>query len=212
MTMRDGLLAWIDDGNSSGSYSTATDMTKSFLSIGGITRSDLFTAAPAFTGATTPNSAIQGLNAYTNRAFNAFTLNDINFAFGQAWFGSDSPDLTVTTQNGWNKFWNSIQPQQRYMDENADVSKIGFKAFNFNGSQVVVDKYIPSDGTNGIMYLLNSKYIELNCSNNPKWSYGFTGFKDAQNTVDLAGQFLWSGDLVCPNPRTSAKVIGTALY
>lgn len=212
-TSLDGLLAWIDDGNTSGSYSTATDLTKSFPSIGGLNRVDLFTTPPVFTGATTPNSGIQGLNAYTNRAFNAFTLNDMQFAFGQAWFGNDFPDLIVTTQNGFNKVWNATQPQQRYMDDNSDVAKVGFKAFRFNGvADVVVDKYLPSDGTNGIMYMLNTRYLELYCSDNKKFSFGFTGFKDAQGTIDLAGQFLWSGDLGAPNPRTSAKLVGTALY
>lgn len=209
----DGLLAWIDDGNSSGSYSTATDLTKSFLSVGGLTRSDLFQTAPSFSGATTPTSAVAGANSYTNRAFNAFTLNDIQVAFGQAWFGNDFPDLIVTTQTGFNKIWNATQPQQRYMDDVSDVAKVGFKAFRFNGvADVVVDKYIPTDGTNGIMYGLNTRYLEFFVSSNPKFSFGFTGFKDAQNTIDLAGQFLWSGDLVAPNPRTSFKMVGTALY
>jgi len=212
-TSMDGLLAWIDDGNNSGSYTTATDSTKSFTAIGGLNRSDLFTTAPVFTGATTPNTAIQGLNAYTNRAFNAFTLNDMQFAFGQAWFGNDFPDLIVTTQNGFNKVWNATQPQQRYMDDNSDVAKVGFKAFRFNGvADVVVDKYLPSDGTNGVMYMLNTRYLEFFISSNKKFQFGFTGFKDAQGTIDLAGQFLWSGDLVAPNPRTSAKLVGTALY
>lgn len=212
-TSMDGLLAWIDDGNNSGSYTTATNLTKSFTAIGGLNRSDLFVTPPTFTSATTPNSGIQGLNSYTNRAFNAFTLNDMQFAFGQAWFGNDFPDLIVTTQNGFNKVWNATQPQQRYMDDNSDVAKVGFKAFRFNGvADVVVDKYLPTDNVNGIMYMLNTRYLEFFVSSNKKFQFGFTGFKDAQGTIDLAGQFLWSGDLIAPNPRTSAKLVGTALF
>jgi hypothetical protein len=209
----DGLLAWIDDGNSSGSYSTATDLTRSFLAIGGNNRVDMFSTPPTFTGSTTPTTAVAELNSFTNRAFNAFTLNDIQFAFGQAWFGNDFPDLGVCTQNGWNKLWNATQPLQRYMDDVSDVAKIGFKAFRFNGvCEMVVDKYMPEDSTNGIMYLLNTRYLEFFVSDNPKWSFGFTGFKDAQGNVDLAGQFLFSGDLIATNPRTSSKLVGTALF
>lgn len=209
----DGLLAWIDDGNSSGSYSTAHDSTKSFTSIGGITRTDMFVSAPSFTSATTPPSGVQGLNSYTNRAWSAFTLNDIQTAFGYAWFGNDFPDLIVTTQSGFNKIWNATQPQQRYMDNQADVAQVGFKAFRFNGvSDVVVDKYIPSDGTNGIMLGLNTRYLEFYITTNPKFQFGFTGFKDAQNTIDLAGQFLWSGNLIVPNPRCCFKMVGTSIY
>jgi hypothetical protein len=212
-TSFDGLLAWIDDGNNSGSYTTATDLTKSFTAIGGQNRSDFFTTAPTFTGATTPQTAVQGMNAYTNRAFNAFNLNDIQYAFGQAWFGNDYVDIMPTTQNGFNKIWNATQPQQRYMDDNSDVAKVGFKAFRFNGvADVVVDKYLPTDGTNGIMYGLNTRYLEMYVSSNPKFSFGFTGFKDAQATIDLAGQYLFSGNALAPNPRTSFKLVGSALY
>lgn len=209
----DGLLAWVDDGNSSGSYSTAHDSTKSFLAIGGITRTNMFVTPPSFTSAVTPPSGIQGLNAYTNRAWSSFTLNDIQVAFGSAWFGNDFPDLIVTGQSGFNKIWSATQPQQRYMDDQSDVAKVGFKAFRFNGvADVVVDKYIPSDGTNGVMFGLNTRYLEFYITTNPKFQFGFTGFKDAQNTIDLAGQFLWSGDLIVSNPRTCFKMVGTSIY
>lgn len=211
-TSLDGLLAWIDDGNSSSSYSTSSNQDKAFLSVGGITRTDMFTSAPSFTGATTPTSGIQGLNAYTNRAWSAFSLYDMQVAFGNAWFGNDFPDLIATTQTAFNKIWNATQPSQRYMDDVSDVAKVGFKAFRFNGvAEVVVDKYIPSDSINGLMLGLNTRYLELFISTNKKFQFGFTGFKDAQNTIDLAGQFLWAGNLICPNPRTSFKMVGTSI-
>lgn len=211
-TSIDGLLAWIDDGNNSGSYTTSSNSDKSFTSIGGITRSDLFTTAPTFTGATTPASAVQGANAYVNRAWSSFSLQDIQVAFGNAWYGNDFPDLIATTQSGFNKIWNSTQPNQRYMDSTGDMADVGFKSFRFNGvAEVVVDKYIPSDGTNGVMLGLNTRYIEFYVTTNKKFQFGFTGFKDAQQTIDLAGQYLWSGDLLCPNPRTSFKMVGTAI-
>ena len=208
----DGLLAWVDDGNTSGSYSSATDSTKSFLAVGGQNRVDLLPTTPTFTGPTTPTSAIQGLNAYTNRAFSNFNLPDINTGYGQAWFGNDFPDLMVTTQTGFNKIWQALQPQQRYNDvSGTDVAQAGFRALRFNASEVVVDKYIPSDGTNGLLLMLNSNYLELYISSRNKWQFGFTGLKEAQNTVDLSGQFLAALNLIVPNPRTCAKYVGTSL-
>jgi hypothetical protein len=207
----DGLLAWIDDGNTG--YTAATDLTRSFAAIGGNNRSDMFTTAPTFGTPTTPTSAVAGLNSFVNRGFNAFNLNDINYAFGQAWFGNDSPDMIVTTQTGFDRIWNATQPQQRYMDDKADVAQVGFKAFRFNGTaDVVVDKYLPNDGTNGVMYLLNTRYLEMHISNSEKFSFGFTGFKDAPNSIDLAGQYLFAGNTLYPNPRMSAKLVGTSLF
>lgn len=207
----DGLLAWIDDGNNSSSYSTSANQDKSFTSVGGITRNDLFATAPSFTSAITPISAVQAANSYVNRAFSTFNLPDVNTAYGAAWFGNDFTDLMVTTQTGFNRLWNSIQPQQRYYDTNSDVGKIGFQAFRFNAAEVVVDKYIPSDSTNGMMLGLNTNYLELYMSDNKKFQFGFTGFKEAQNSIDVAGQFMWAGNLIVPNPRCCFKLVGTSL-
>ena len=208
----DGLLAWIDDGNSSGSYSSATDMTKSFLAVGGITRTDLFAVAPTFTTGITPISAVQGANAYTIRGYSAYSVNDINTAYGAAWFGNDYVDLMVGTQTAYNKIWNTLQPQQRYYDTQSDVGKVGFQSFRFNSSEVVIDKYIPNDGVNGMILGLNTNYLEFFVSENKKFQFGFTGFKEAQNSIDIAGQFLYAGNLLCPNPRTDFKIVGPVLY
>ena len=207
----DGLLAWIDDGNSYGSYTSVGDQTQSFLAVGGITRTNLLATAPSFTTGITPISAVQGLNSYCYRGYSAYSVNDINTAYGAAWFGNDYPDLMVGTQTAYNKIWNTLQPQQRYYDNQSDVGKVGFQSFRFNASEVVIDKYIPSDGTNGMLLGLNTNYIELYVSENKKFQFGFTGFKEAPNSIDIAGQFLFAGGLVCPNPRTSFKMVGTAL-
>lgn len=204
----DGLLAWLDDGNDDSTYATDTNAGRSFASIGGITRSDMFTTAPTFSGATTVAGAKGGLNSYVNRSFTNFTLSGINTAYGEAWYGNEYPDLIVTSQAGWNKFWNAIQPNQRYMDKESDVGKIGFRAFRFNGaSEVVVDQYMPSS----LMLGINTSYIEMFISTNPKFQFGFTGFKETANSIDLAGQFLFAGNLIYPNPRLCFKLYGSGL-
>jgi hypothetical protein len=93
------------------------------------------------------------------------------------------------------------------MDTQSDIGKIGFMTFRFNNSEVVYDQYLPLN----YMYLLNTNYIEWYNSTNPKMQFGFTGFKEAQNTIDVSGQFLWAGDIVVASPRTGAKLYGTAI-
>lgn len=188
----DGLPQWYDDGTL-------------VPSVGGITRSDIM-----------PVGTVGGLNAYTNNmGASAFTLQTLNTAYGNAWFGADHPDLVVATQNGWNMIWNALQPQQRYYDTQSDVATSGFQSFRFNGAEVVIDKYMPTGtgqfgtGYGGVMYGLNTKYIEWYFSTNPKFQYGFTGFKESNNTIDVAGQFLVGHDLVVPNPRSGFKLLNT---
>lgn len=201
----DGLLRWIDDGNSGSGYLTATDVTRSFASVGGITRGDITTVPSS--GTATPLANIGGLNAYTNRDFSTFQLTEIQNAYGKSWFGNDSVDLIICPQVGYDRFWNSIQPLQRYQDDNSDMARIGFQNFRFNRAAVVVSKYMPAS----LMLGLNTNYLEFYVSTNPKFQFGFTGFKETANSIDVAGQYLFSGNLLCPNPRTSFKLVGSAL-
>ena len=181
----DGLREWIDDGNL-------------FPAIGGITRADIM-----------PVGTVGGLNASTtNIGGGAFTLQTINKSYGDAWFGSDHPDLIVATQLGWNLIWNALQPIQRTFETQSDMYTAGFQSFRFNGAEVVVDKYMPT-GTNGVMYLLNTRYIEWYFSTNTKFQFGFTGFKESNNSIDVSGQHLVGSNIVCPNPRSSAKILST---
>lgn len=176
-----GFAEWIDDGTL-------------FPSVGGINRSDV-----------TPVGTVGGLNAYT-ATLTSFQLQAVNVAYGAAWFGADHPDLIPVTQNGWNLVWNALQPSQRYPDPNGDMATTGFQSFRFNAADVVVDKYMPT-GTSGVMFLLNTDYIEWYFSTNPKFQFGFTGFKESVNSIDVAGQYLVGSNIVCPNPRSSAKIL-----
>lgn len=210
-TAIDGLIAWIDDGSTNATYSGATDITKSFASVGGITRADIL-AGPS-TGSETTYAQVNGINAFTSRAVSTFTLNDLNRAYSMAWFGSDSPDIMVTTQGGWNKIWNATTPLQRYENRDNDLANVGFQNFKFNFADVVISKYMQDaiGSTYGMTLGINTDYLEMYISDNKKFQFGFTGFKEAQNTIDASGQYLWSGNMIYSNPRTAFKTLGTAL-
>lgn len=176
----DGFNQIIDNGNQ-------------FATYGGITRSDLV--------ANGTNN--QGVNGYY-ASVATLTLAALQTAFGSAWFGSEHVDLIATTQSIWDIIWNKIQPQQRFMEESSDIAKIGFMSLRWNGAQITVDQYGPS----GCIYLLNTKHIQFWMSTLPKYQFGFTGWKEAQNTDDVAGQYLWAGNMLVPVPRLFARIVG----
>lgn len=181
----EGMNAWIDDGNL-------------YPTIGGVTRSDVMAVG-------TPG----GLNAYTAN-LTSFQLAAVQNAYTQASWGADHPDLITATPSGWNLFWNSLQPLQRYPDmTNTDVGKAGFQAFRFNAADVVMDRYAPT-GTTGAMWLMNTEYVEWYFSQVPLFMWGFTGFKEAANSIDYAGQYLVGTQFLLPNPRSCAKLTSTA--
>jgi hypothetical protein len=208
-TSLDGLLSWIDDGNTVGTttYTAATTLLKSFTTVGGLTRDDLWSAAPTFTDGKTPISAVGGANAYTNRTFNTFSLPEINKAYSASWFGRESVDLIVAPQGGYNKMWEAMVPSQRFMDNDSDVAKVGFTSFRFNGAQVVISKYIHDT----VMLGLNTNGIKMYVSDNKLFQFGFTGFKEAADSVNYNGQFLFGGNITVPSPRNNFKLVGTGL-
>lgn len=168
-------------------FNAAINIPANYAQYGGITRTDI---------ATTSNT---GINAYW-AAPAAFSLGAVQTAFGSAWFGQEKPDMLPTTQPVWDAFWNKLQPQQRFNDETSDVH-VGFRSFFWNGAQVVVDQHLSILGGNFTMFGLNTNYIYLYLSDVPKYQFGFTGWKEAQNTDDVAGQYLFGGNMVIAAPR-----------
>jgi hypothetical protein len=132
------------------------------------------------------------------------TLGAVQTAYGSAWFGREHVDLIIATQPIWDIFWNKIQPQQRFREESSDVAKIGFQSMRYNGASVTVDQLCPT----GFMFGLNTKFIQFWITTMPKYQFGFTGWKEAQNTDDVAGQYLFGGNLLNVGPRFMFKLAG----
>lgn len=175
----DGLDAAIDDGTNYASY-------------GGITRADIASGANA------------GINSYFLGSVGTMALGQVQTAYGATWFGREHVDLMIMTQAIWDILWNKIQPQQRFREESSDVAKIGFQSMRFNGASATVDQLCPT----GFLYLLNTKFIQFWISTMPKYQYGFTGWKEAQNTDDVAGQYLFGGNLLVVGSRFMGKLSG----
>jgi len=181
-----GLEEWVDDGNT-------------YTTIGGITRSDVATAG-----------TVKGMNSYT-AALTSFTLKDVNKATTQAWVGNKRIDLIVVTRNGWDLFWNALQPLQQNIGTKGDLAEANFRSFNFNGADVVMSPYAPT-GSSGRMWGICSESIEWYFAANPLFNFGFTGFKGTQLGIDTAGQFLCGTTLLVPGARTCFKLTSTTLF
>jgi len=173
-------------------FKAAVDSGANYPTYGGITRTDLSSVASS------------GINSYVVNSVGTMTLGAVQTAYGSAWFGREHVDLIVTTQPVWDIFWNKIQPQQRFREESSDVAKIGFQAMRYNGASVTVDQLTPT----GFMFGLNTKFIQFWITTMPKYQFGFTGWKEAQNTDDVAGQYLFGGNLLNVGPRYMFKLGG----
>lgn len=166
-----GLRAAFDDGSLIASY-------------GGITRGST---------AGTPGLAVSG-NVTTTGI--TFSLSQMNTLFQTPVIGAQMPDLIITTQTLWNKWWERAQPAQRFgpRDANRPVG-IGFKQIEFNDAAVVVDSHCPA----GHIFFINTNHLKLVVHNMRMWSP--TGWKYPTNQDSAIQQLLFAGEIVCRAPR-----------
>ena len=88
-------------------------------------------------------------------------------------------------------------PMQRTTATDPELQGAGFTAFKFNGMSVVVDQYCPANTIFG----MNVDYIDAYVSEDPTFAFGFTGFKELPNSLDMAGQSVFGGVLAVTAPR-----------
>lgn len=171
-------------------FESAIDDGATFASYGGITRADIATGANV------------GINSFVKTMAGALALSDFQSAYGATWFGHEHVDLIVVTQAIWDIIWSKLQPQQRFMETDTDVAKVGFQALRFNGASLTVDQYAPA----GKAWFLNTKYIQFWITTLQKYSFGFTGWKENQQNDDACGQYLFAGNILNVAPRLMAVV------
>jgi hypothetical protein len=141
----------------------------------------------------------------------------------QAWssvvYGTEQPDLLVTSNKGLSLIKLAFHSQQRYEGVSADF---GFQGIKFNGATIFADRYAPTGelvnaqeaaklgrGTSGsaelsggeALYFLNTKYIRFYVSTDPLFGFGFTGFLPAQDNSRVVGHYRFAGNLTVQAPR-----------
>jgi hypothetical protein len=173
----DGLLAAIDDGTN---YATYGNITRGVDAVG------------------------TSIKAIYNATGGAFAYSAVNIQYGNATIQPEKPDILLTTQTLWNRFWDRAQPSQRVPQGPGfdDLARIGFDAINFNGAAVVVDSHVPA----GCVFGLNTNYIKLIVHKDR--DFHFTGFKIPTNQDVITGQILWAGNLVVTSPRLNFQMVG----
>ena len=127
-------------------------------------------------------------------------LSTVNTHMGSCTVARKKPDLLVTTQTLWNRFWERSQASER--NTPSDVRDIGFDTVRFNGADVVVDSHCPS----GFLYLLCTEFFKLYVHR--KWDLRFRGFLEPSNQQRAIGQIILWGNLVNRGPRFSGVASG----
>lgn len=108
---------------------------------------------------------------------------------------SDKVNLITTTETLYNSFWSLLQPQQRFSD--SKMASAGFENLMFNSAPVLEDSYCPSSS----MYFWNLKHLKLVSSTKRPFPGTMQDFVKPTNQDAKTALILWSGQLICDEPR-----------
>ncbi len=152
------------------------------------------------------------------------TYRVLEHSYQSCVIGEEHPVIGVTTNRCMGYINENFQPQQRI---DTKEPTIGYTGLKFKQATIIEDQYAP--GVDGVddsdlgdyslasgetLFWLNpggegeSAYFRLWISSSPKYAFGFTGFKVAQDSTVVAGQVLFAGNFTHRAPRLSRVLYG----
>ena len=133
--------------------------------------------------------------ASVNTTGGAVTLSMIKTAIGNVTYGTERPDLIITTQGVYDSLWAQCQPYQRKLSENTTLGKFGFTGLQVDDTQIITDRHCPS----GYVYGINTKYWKLII--HKKKAFKWTEEKSPIDADAYVRQLLLKGNFICTSRR-----------
>ena len=143
-------------------------------------------------------SANSWWNAYEENTSTALTLALMTTAYNTVSKGNDHPDFAITTQTLFEKYESLLIANLRYQD--VATANAGFQNLLFKQIPIVFD----ADCTAGVVYFLNTKYIEL-VGHSDKW-FKQGDFKTPEDVDAKFSLLLTAGNLVLSNAARQGKL------
>ena len=120
----------------------------------------------------------------------AITIARVKGWMGECTYGTEIPDLILTTQALYDALWAQVQPNQRTLMENTILAKLGFTGIQIDSAQVLVDRHCPS----GYMYGMNTKYWHMFI--HPNKNFKWTSDKEMIDADGYVRQILLKGNFI----------------
>lgn len=121
------------------------------------------------------------------------SLAPIRTLLGQTTEDDDTPDMLVGLQAIYDRVYNIIQPQQRFMSKM--MAEAGFTSIMVDGRPMVVDSHVPL----GYLYAFNTEYIDF--VSHEDENMRFDGFRQPYNQAGRTAYIYWFGNLTGSNCR-----------
>jgi hypothetical protein len=125
------------------------------------------------------------------------SLGTINTLYENSSVDSEKPTAIYSTRTLYTKYYNLLQPQQRFVD--SDTAKGGFQNLMFNGISWISDSHCPTAHVFGI----NEKHLFL--FYHPQRNFSLQPYQKPTNQEVKIGRILWMGALASSNNRYHFK-------
>ena len=153
----------------------------------------------------------------------AISYRRLEHSYQSCVIGDEHPVIGVTTNRAMGFINENFQPQQRI---DTTEPTIGYPGIKFKQATLIEDQYCPGvDGVNDAdignylgtaetFWWLNpgkegdTSFLNLYFAASPKYQFGWTGFKVAQDSTVVAGQVLFGGNFTVRAPRLMRGLFG----
>jgi hypothetical protein len=125
------------------------------------------------------------------------TISALQSQFTAASIDNDTPTVIMMTRANFDRYYNLLQPQQRFMD--AETAKGGFSSLMFNGKPVIADSYCPANH----VFMLNENYLDLYVHRDE--DFRFEPFIKVKDQAVKVAKIYFAGALASSNNRMHAK-------
>ena len=133
----------------------------------------------------------------------AQTMSQIRTILGRVTEDDDTPDVAVGDQTEYNRIYNTMEPQKRYMD--SKTADAGFQNILVEGRRFLVDSHAAPNTVNW----LNTDYLEL-VTHQDENMRG-EGWVKPYNGTARSYFMFWYGNLICNNRRFQARQTNVGL-
>jgi hypothetical protein len=183
-TIKDSLGTGLySDGTTSKSIVGLRDIVATDQTVGGISQST--------------NSWWSGIVDSTTTVT---TIAALNTVYENCSIDNEKPTVGVTTRTIYTKYYNLLQPQQRFTD--SETAKGGFQNLMFNGVPFISDSHTPASHC----FFLNEKHLWL-CYH-PEMNFKTEPFAKPLNQQVKVSRILWMGAFGSSNNRLHGKLSG----
>lgn len=131
-----------------------------------------------------------------------FSIAALQTQFNACSIDNDQPTVITATRANYNRYYASLQPQQRFQD--SESAKGGFSSLMFNGVPFLADSKCPANH----IFLINENYLHLFAHKDEDMK--FMPFQMPINQNVRTAKIFWMGALGSSNNRLHGKLSAVA--